>query len=325
MDIKRAYRRLAMRWHPDKNAAAPRWVFQHMAAAYDVLGVEEERAKFDRGDYNMPDDGSDEDGGGEGSSVPSYDDIFKDWSYEDFEDDELDGTVYAADGDEDYAPDCPDEDEQPQRSQSARRSSRRRRSAGDGAARTGGAGSGSEQASDENTQAATFGEAVDAGKLLLGERHLVLAPRADRSGMPGFASAAEREGIGVLTRVDDRRAHFRRLLTQNTYDGNYTYDKERIVELHELCDFRFVSRLPSGPDSIYVVGAALRMRDHSGERDCKVTGLCDRRRYLTQDARFMTRAFLCEEREGVRRCRGRRCHRCRSHAVLKCLCLKAAR
>ena len=71
MDIKRAYRRLAMRWHPDKNAAAPRWVFQHMAAAYDVLGVEEERAKFDRGDYSMPDDGSDEDGGGEGSSVPS--------------------------------------------------------------------------------------------------------------------------------------------------------------------------------------------------------------------------------------------------------------
>ena len=93
MDIKRAYRRLAMRWHPDKNAAAPRWVFQHMAAAYDVLGVEEERAKFDRGDYSMPDDGSDEDGGGEGSSVPSYEDIFRDWSYDDFEEDELDGTV----------------------------------------------------------------------------------------------------------------------------------------------------------------------------------------------------------------------------------------
>jgi hypothetical protein len=123
----------------------------------------------------------------------------------------------------------------------------------------------------------------------------------------------------------DKNAAARRLLTQNTYDGNYTYDKERIVELGELCDFRFVSQLPGGPDSIYVAGAALRMRDHSGERDCKVTGLCDRRRYLTQDARFMTRAFLCEEREGVRRCRGRRCHRCRSHAVLKCLCLKAAR
>jgi hypothetical protein len=96
----------------------------------------------------------------------------------------------------------------------------------------------------------------------------------------------------------DKNAAARRLLTQNTYDGNYTYDKERIVELGELCDFRFVSQLPGGPDSIYVAGAALRMRDHSGERDCKVTGLCDRRRYLTQDARFLSRAFL-EERWGL--------------------------
>ncbi len=49
-DVKRAYRRLAMRWHPDRNAgdqmAEAR--FKHVYEAYAVLSDAEERARYDR-------------------------------------------------------------------------------------------------------------------------------------------------------------------------------------------------------------------------------------------------------------------------------------
>lgn len=57
-DIKRAYRRLAMRWHPDRNAgdemAEAR--FKHVNEAYRVLSDVEERARYDRlGPLYQPD------------------------------------------------------------------------------------------------------------------------------------------------------------------------------------------------------------------------------------------------------------------------------
>jgi DnaJ family protein C protein 3 len=52
--IKRAYRKLALEWHPDKvdesqkEAAAKR--FQDIGEAYEVLSTPETKAKYDRGE-----------------------------------------------------------------------------------------------------------------------------------------------------------------------------------------------------------------------------------------------------------------------------------
>ena len=48
-DIKRSYRKLALRWHPDKNQAPEATaVFRKIQAAYDVLSDPQERAWFDK-------------------------------------------------------------------------------------------------------------------------------------------------------------------------------------------------------------------------------------------------------------------------------------
>ena len=49
-DIKKAYRRLAMQWHPDRNAGAKEAEekFKTITAAYDVLRDPQKRAAFDR-------------------------------------------------------------------------------------------------------------------------------------------------------------------------------------------------------------------------------------------------------------------------------------
>jgi len=59
-DIKRAYRKLAMRWHPDKNSDnldAAALEFQAIAEAYDVLSDAEKRAVYDQFGYEGLRDG----------------------------------------------------------------------------------------------------------------------------------------------------------------------------------------------------------------------------------------------------------------------------
>jgi curved DNA-binding protein CbpA len=51
-DIKKAYKRLALRWHPDKNPdnkAEAEAKFKDITEAYEILGDEHKRATYDRG------------------------------------------------------------------------------------------------------------------------------------------------------------------------------------------------------------------------------------------------------------------------------------
>ena len=53
-DIQKAYRRLAKKLHPDLNPGnkEAQRKFQDVSAAYDILGDEEKRARFDRGEID---------------------------------------------------------------------------------------------------------------------------------------------------------------------------------------------------------------------------------------------------------------------------------
>ncbi|EER12282.1 heat shock protein DnaJ, putative [Perkinsus marinus ATCC 50983] len=56
-EIKKAYRRLAVRWHPDKHRndfdkAFAESVFKLIARAYEVLSDENSRADYDAGGFN---------------------------------------------------------------------------------------------------------------------------------------------------------------------------------------------------------------------------------------------------------------------------------
>ncbi|XP_002974188.2 dnaJ protein P58IPK homolog B [Selaginella moellendorffii] len=56
-DIKRAYKKLALQWHPDKNVDNKEEAerkFQDIAAAYEVLGDEDKRTRYDRGEDEEP-------------------------------------------------------------------------------------------------------------------------------------------------------------------------------------------------------------------------------------------------------------------------------
>lgn len=52
-EIKRAYKKLALQWHPDKNVEnreKAEAMFREIAAAYEVLGDDEKRVRYDRGE-----------------------------------------------------------------------------------------------------------------------------------------------------------------------------------------------------------------------------------------------------------------------------------
>lgn len=55
-DIKKAYRRLAMKYHPDRaegDKVEAERRFKEVAEAYDVLGDSDKRSRYDRGDVDM--------------------------------------------------------------------------------------------------------------------------------------------------------------------------------------------------------------------------------------------------------------------------------
>jgi len=63
--IKKAYRELALKWHPDKNAdnkEEAEKMFMDIGEAYEVLSDEEKRGKYDRGEDVFPNQGG---GGGD--------------------------------------------------------------------------------------------------------------------------------------------------------------------------------------------------------------------------------------------------------------------
>ncbi len=52
-EIKKSYRELALRWHPDKNTddtETAEKMFQDISEAYEILSDKELRAKYDRGE-----------------------------------------------------------------------------------------------------------------------------------------------------------------------------------------------------------------------------------------------------------------------------------
>ncbi|TQI71587.1 molecular chaperone DnaJ [Gramella sp. Hel_I_59] len=73
-EIKKAYRKLALKYHPDKNPgdSSAEDMFKKSAEAYEVLGNQEKRAKYDRFGHQAFDGG----GFGGGGGGMNMDDIF---------------------------------------------------------------------------------------------------------------------------------------------------------------------------------------------------------------------------------------------------------
>ena len=66
-EIKKSYRELALKWHPDKNTdnvEQAEKMFQDIGEAYEVLSNDETRAKYDRGEPVFENQGGGGGGGG---------------------------------------------------------------------------------------------------------------------------------------------------------------------------------------------------------------------------------------------------------------------
>lgn len=77
-ELKKAYRKLALKYHPDKNPGdkAAEEKFKEAAEAYDVLSDPDKRAKYDQWGHNMGSSGFGGGGGGFHASGMSMEDIF---------------------------------------------------------------------------------------------------------------------------------------------------------------------------------------------------------------------------------------------------------
>ncbi|PKA66919.1 Chaperone protein dnaJ 15 [Apostasia shenzhenica] len=73
-EIKRAYKKLALQWHPDKNVdnrEEAEAMFREIAAAYEILGDDEKRVRYDRGE-DLEGMGMDMGGGGGGGGFNPF-------------------------------------------------------------------------------------------------------------------------------------------------------------------------------------------------------------------------------------------------------------
>ena len=91
-EIKRAFKGLVLKYHPDKSPDTPDWVVQAITCAYEKLS-------------GKPVAGSEDTGGASSDAAPNadfYEQMFSEsgWADADFEEGELDDTVYAANGDD---------------------------------------------------------------------------------------------------------------------------------------------------------------------------------------------------------------------------------
>ena len=81
-DIKKAYRKVAMQYHPDRNPGdkAAEEKFKEAAEAYEVLSDADKRAQYDRFGHAGVSGGSSRGGGGFGGGGMNMDDIFSQFS-----------------------------------------------------------------------------------------------------------------------------------------------------------------------------------------------------------------------------------------------------